>query len=135
MKNKIESKYGIEIPKTKCNDKKCPFHGNLRLRGQSFIGTVIATDVNKSATIEFVRKYYIQKYERYENRRTRLRVHNPGCINAKKNDKVKIVETRPISKTKHFVIVNNFGKDISSEQKEEYMEKRIKEEDKKDASS
>ncbi|MFQ6105493.1 MAG: 30S ribosomal protein S17, partial [Candidatus Hydrothermarchaeaceae archaeon] len=31
--------------------------------------------------------------------------HNPACIGAKKNDKVKIMGCRPISKGKTFVVV------------------------------
>jgi small subunit ribosomal protein S17 len=134
MKNETKEKQKSETSKVECKDKKCPFHGKLRLRGRSFIGTIIASDVNKSATIEFIKKHYVQKYERFENRRTRLRVHNPPCINAKKNDKVKVVETRPISKSKHFVIVKNFGKDVLFEQKEESIDDidEIKKENKKD---
>lgn len=98
---------GIEVnlPKQECNDNHCPFHGNLRVHGRIFKGTVTKTDVNKSATIEFLNFYYLHKYERYEKRITRLRVHNPPCINAKIGDYVMIMESRPISKTKNFVIM------------------------------
>ena len=98
---------GIEVnlPSQECNDKKCPFHGNLKLHGRIFTGDISKTDVNKSATVEFPHFYYIPKYERYEKRLTRIKVHNPQCINAKIGDHVKIVETRKISKTKNFVIV------------------------------
>jgi len=89
---------------TDCNDKKCPIHGNIKLRGRTFTGTIIKKDTHRSATIEFPRFYYIKKYERYEKRRTKLHVHNPSCINAKKDDKVIINECRPLSKTKNFVI-------------------------------
>ncbi len=98
---------GIEVnpPSQECNDKKCPFHGNLKLRGRTFTGNISKTDVNRSASVEFPHFYYLPKYERYEKRLTRIKVHNPPCINAKIGDHVKIVETRKISKTKNFVIV------------------------------
>lgn len=88
-----------------CNDKNCPFHGDIKLRKKSFSGMIIKKDVHKSATIEFSRAFYLPKFERYEKRRTRLRVHNPPCINAKVGDYVIVIECRPISKTKNFVIV------------------------------
>jgi small subunit ribosomal protein S17 len=89
---------------TNCNDKKCPFHGNTKLHGRTFTGTVIKKDTHRTAIIIFPRFYYLKKYERYEKRRTKLHVHNPSCINANINDKVIINECRPLSKTKNFII-------------------------------
>ena len=105
-----------------CNDRKCPVHGTTRFRGLTLEGTIIKTDIHRTATFEKVRRFYIKKYERYEKRRTRLHVHNPQCINAKKGDKVRIQECRPLSKTKKFVIVKKLGYDILFEQKEEALE-------------
>ena len=98
---------GIEVnlPKQECNDPHCPFHGTLKVHGRIFNANVTKTDLNKSATVEFLNFCYLPKYERYEKRMTRLRVHNPICINAKTGDYVKIIESRPISKTKNFVII------------------------------
>ena len=88
-----------------CIDKKCPFHGSLKLRGMSFVGTVLKKDAYRSATVVWERLFFLPKYERYERRKSKVRVHNPECINAQIGNKVKITETRPISKTKNFVIV------------------------------
>ena len=97
---------GFESPKEKCEgDLNCPFHGSLKIRGRTFTGTVIKRNPHKTVTVEWPRTSYIQKYERYEKKRTRIKAHNPLCINAVIGDKVTIVETRPISKTKNFVIV------------------------------
>ena len=95
----------VDPPNKECDDKKCPFHGRLRLNGRIFIGKISKVDLNRSATVEFMHFYYLSKYERYEKRISRIKVHNPPCINAKILDKVRIVETRKISKTKNFVIV------------------------------
>ncbi|MBC7110345.1 MAG: 30S ribosomal protein S17, partial [Archaeoglobi archaeon] len=38
-------------------------------------------------------------------KRSKLHAHNPPCINARVGDVVKIAECRPLSKTKHFVVV------------------------------
>ena len=88
-----------------CNDIHCPFHSNFKTHGAVLVGKVIKLSSAKTIQIEIPKLVYIQKYERYEKRTSKLRVHNPPCINAKQGDKVLIAETRPISKTKNFVIV------------------------------
>ena len=88
-----------------CNDKNCPFHGSIKVRGMTFTGTIISDKMSKTATVELVRRRYIPKYERYEIKKKKVHVHNPSCISATKGNKVKIKECRPLSKTKNFVIV------------------------------
>ena len=73
----------VPIPKEPCDDIHCPFHGKLKLRGNIFIGTVVASRMKKTATIEKMWRHYIPKYERYEERKSRIRVHNPLCLDAK----------------------------------------------------
>ena len=36
-------------------------------------------------------------------------MHNPECINAKDGEIVKVMECRPLSKTKNFVILQKLG--------------------------
>ena len=121
MKNK-EVGMGIKAPSKKCEDSKCPFHGSVKLRGRVFVGMLTSKDTHKTATVVWGRKEYVPKYERYLKKRSKLRVHNPSCINAKEGDFVKIVECKPLSKTKKFVIVEKLGEDIMFEQKEEALE-------------
>lgn len=111
------------MKKEKCNDKNCPFHGNLRIRGRSFVGIVTSDKMAKTATIEWARRKYIPKYERYERRRTKIHAHNPECINAEKGDQVEIRECRPLSKIKNFVIIKKFGKNIESQLKQDIKQK------------
>jgi small subunit ribosomal protein S17 len=98
---------GIEVtePKEKCDDPNCPFHGNLKIRGQILEGLVASDKAEKSITVERSFYKYIRKYERYEKRKSKINVHKPDCIQVKVGDAVKIAECRPISKTKHFVVV------------------------------
>nr|AJS12215.1 small subunit ribosomal protein S17 [uncultured archaeon] len=98
-----------EAPKQRCADVKCPFHGNLSTRGRRFTGTVTSTKTRKTAIVEFERLHFLKKYERYEKRRTKLKVHNTECINAKDGDIVTVIECRPLSKTKNFVIIQKLG--------------------------
>ena len=101
----------LEQPKQKCNDIRCPFHGTLSVRGRQFTGTIVSTKMRKTAVMEFERLSFLRKYERYEKRRTKLKVHNPECINAKEGDIVGVMECRPLSKTKNFVIIQKLGQE------------------------
>jgi len=93
--------------KEACNDKHCPFHSSFSTRGRVLKGTVKKLSAAKTIKIEFPRLLYIPKYERYEKRKTKLLVHCPPCIDVKVGDKVKVMECRPISKTKNFVVIEN----------------------------
>lgn len=95
----------VPAPKAVCQDRHCPFHGNLKVRGRVFTGTVIKSSMHKTVTVEWPRLFYLQKYERFEKRRTRIKAHNPECVNAKTGDGVKIAESKPISRTKNFVVI------------------------------
>lgn len=99
----------VEVPKQACSDLRCPFHGKLSLRGRQFKGTVVSTKMRRTAVIEFNRLNFINKYERYEKRRTRLKAHNPDCISAKDGDIVNVMECKPLSKTKNFVVIQILG--------------------------
>jgi small subunit ribosomal protein S17 len=115
---------GIEVkaPKKTCEDNNCPFHGNVKLRGRTHVGTVRSSKAHRTATVEWPGIRFIQKYERYQKRRTKIKVHNPDCIGAEKGDFVKIAECRPLSKTKNFIIIEKFGKNIKMQLKEETIE-------------
>lgn len=93
------------MPKKECEDKHCPYHGSARVRGKIFTGTIIKIPTHRTATVEWPRQFFLPKYERFEKRRTRIKVHLPDCLEAKVGDKVRLVETKPISKTKNFVII------------------------------
>ncbi len=87
------------------HDKNCPFTGTLAVKNELIQGRVIKRDASKSATIEWFRPFYVPKYERFENRRSRIRVHNPPAIDAQVGQTVLVARTRPLSKTKHHVIL------------------------------
>ncbi|MBI4440364.1 30S ribosomal protein S17 [Candidatus Woesearchaeota archaeon] len=103
---------GIKVsqPGAGCNDSNCPFHGQLRIRGRVFTGTVVSDRMARTVTVEWTEMKKLTKYERFEKRRIKLKAHNPACINAREGDMVKIGECRPLSKTKHFAVIENFGK-------------------------
>lgn len=102
MKNEL---LGVKAPKENCTDKKCPFHGEILVKKELLKGKMVKKDINHSATIEWFRSFYVPKYERYEIRRSRMRVHNPPCIDAKIGQEVLVARTRPLSKVKNHVIL------------------------------
>lgn len=95
----------VAMPDGECGDEDCPFHGRLPVRGQVIEGVVVSDKAPK--TVVVLRSYLkkIRKYERYEKRTSKIHAHNPPCINAHMGDTVKIMECRPLSKTKSFVVV------------------------------
>ena len=113
-----------------CNDKKCPKHGNVRTHGKEFIGRVKSAKMHKTVIVEWERRFYLKKYERYEIRRSKVAAHNPECINAKEGDIVKIKETRPLSKTKKFVVVEILKRAEEKEEPKKKDELKKKEEKK-----
>ncbi|MGQ0534896.1 MAG: 30S ribosomal protein S17 [Methanobacteriota archaeon] len=98
---------GIEVaaPKKACTDAKCPFHGNLPVRGQILHGRVVSAKMDKAVVVERERLRYVPKFERYEKRTTRVSAHSPPCIGARLGDDVTIMECRPLSKTIHFCVI------------------------------
>jgi|TARA_B100000315_G_scaffold228659_1_gene237612 small subunit ribosomal protein S17 len=125
---------GIKVakPKEKCKDNNCPFHGSLRCRGRIFTGTVISVKMQKTASVWWERRNFLRKYERYEKRKSGVKAHNPSCINAQEGNIVKIMECRPLSKTKSFVIIEVSGKERGfKERMEAEEESKVKREAKK----
>lgn len=102
---------GIDVtePKTKCDDPNCPFHGNLPVRGQILEGIVTSDKAERTITVERSFYKFIRKFERYEKRKSKIQVHKPDCIDLNVGDAVKIAECRPLSKTKHFVVIEVKG--------------------------
>ena len=91
--------------KVECNDRKCALHGDIKTRGRVFEAIVISDKMQNTVRVEWPRLFRIPKYERFEKRRSRIKAHNPPCINAKTGDRVRIAECRPISKTVKFIVV------------------------------
>ncbi|MCD6461195.1 MAG: 30S ribosomal protein S17 [Thermoplasmata archaeon] len=96
---------GIPVPKETCSDAKCPFHGNLPVRGTLIEGVVVSRKMKNTVVVERERLFYVKKYERYEKRKGRYPAHCPPCLGVEVGDRVVIGECRPLSKTVSFVVV------------------------------
>ena len=107
MKEKKKSKLAEA---KKCNDRDCPFHGNLSARGRIFQGKVTRKNPRR-IMIEFEGSVYVHKYERYAKSRSRIHARLPKCMEEEINvgDQIKIQECRPLSKIIHFVVVEKLN--------------------------
>lgn len=88
-----------------CDDENCYVHGSLRVRGGSAEGTVVSDRGKRTVIVERNLLRIMPKYNRIIKERSRVPAHNPPCIDAKEGDRVKIGETRKISKTKAWTVL------------------------------
>ncbi|UCH72575.1 MAG: 30S ribosomal protein S17 [Thermoplasmatales archaeon] len=95
----------VNPPSSSCNDRNCPFHGILPVRGQIITGVVSSIKMRNSILVEKEYTNYVPKYERYEKRTSRYSAHCPPCIKVNVGEKVRIAECRPLSKTISFVTI------------------------------
>jgi small subunit ribosomal protein S17 len=126
-------KIGIETkpPSKTCDDPNCPFHGELKVRGKSFTGTVLSDKMQKSVTVEWQGRRFVPKYERYKKIRTKVIAHNPPCLDASEGDRVVISECKSLSKRKNFVVIEVLGEDFDYQLKKEALDEGRHREDKK----
>ncbi|CAH0552036.1 unnamed protein product [Brassicogethes aeneus] len=87
-------------------DKKCPFTGNVSIRGR--ILTAVVQKMKMQRTIVVRRDYlhFIRKYSRFEKRHRNMSVHLSPCFrDVEIGDVVTIGECRPLSKTVRFNVL------------------------------
>ncbi len=98
---------GIDVPAPEktCDDRHCPFHGTIRLRGRIFEGKVVSDKMNNTVVIQRDFLNLVKKYDRYERRKGVISAHAPSCLELKIGDTVRAMESRPISKSKSFVVI------------------------------
>lgn len=70
---------------------------------KEFIGTVVSKKMKKTVVVEVKRTFKHPMYRKILTRSTKFKSHDE--LNTKVGDQVKIQETRPISKEKHFKVV------------------------------
>ncbi|KAM2552852.1 hypothetical protein TB2_017184 [Malus domestica] len=86
-------------------DKKCPFTGNVSIRGRILAGTCHSAKMNKTIIVRRNYLHYIKKYQRYEKRHSNIPAHVSPCFRVKEGDHVTIGQCRPLSKTKRFNVL------------------------------
>ncbi|XP_071454858.1 small ribosomal subunit protein uS17 isoform X3 [Hetaerina americana] len=87
-------------------DKKCPFTGNVSIRGRILTGVVQKMKMQRTIVIRRDYLHYIRKYNRFEKRHRNMSVHlSPAFRDVQIGDVVTIGECRPLSKTVRFNVL------------------------------
>ncbi|OIR58247.1 MAG: 40S ribosomal protein S11 [Amphiamblys sp. WSBS2006] len=115
--------YGIETPAKAMEgtyiDKKCPFTGDVLIRGFLLTGKVVSKKMERTIVVRRDYLHYIRKYNRYEKRHKNVSAHlSPAFDHVEIGDVVTIGECRPLSKTVRFNVVK-----ISSQKKKSAFSK------------
>lgn len=74
-------------------------------QGRVITGKVISNNTSNTIVVEIVRKVKHPLYGKYETRQSRMHVHVDKAT-CQVGDVVAIKQSRPISKTKHWVLLN-----------------------------
>uniref|UniRef100_A0A7S4SZ43 Small ribosomal subunit protein uS17 N-terminal domain-containing protein n=1 Tax=Alexandrium monilatum TaxID=311494 RepID=A0A7S4SZ43_9DINO len=86
-------------------DKKCPFTGNVSIRGKIMKGMVISTKMKRTIIIRRNYLHYIKKFNRFEKRHSNLSVHCSPAFDPKEGDIVTVGQCRPLAKTVRFNVL------------------------------
>ncbi|KAK9818538.1 hypothetical protein WJX74_000341 [Apatococcus lobatus] len=86
-------------------DKKCPFTGNVAIRGRILSGTVRSTKMNRTIIVRRNYVHFIKKYNRYEKRHSNTPAHVSPCFRVNEGDIVIMGQCRPLSKTVRFNVL------------------------------
>merc|ERR1719217_976502 len=75
---------GFKTPKTAIQgtyvDKKCPFTGDVSIRGRILKGVCISTKMTRTIIIRRDYLRYVKKYRRFEKRHKNIAVHISPCF-------------------------------------------------------
>ncbi|ORX41042.1 putative ribosomal protein S11 [Kockovaella imperatae] len=86
-------------------DKKCPFTGDVSIRGRILTGVVHSTKMTNTIVIRREYLHFIPKYRRYEKRHKNLAAHCSPAFRVEQGDTVTVGQCRPLSKTVRFNVL------------------------------
>merc|ERR1711935_503900 len=86
-------------------DHKCPFTGNVSIRGRIFKGVVISTKMHRNVVIRRDYLHFVRKYARFEKRHKTITAHCSPAFRLKMGDVVTVGQCRPLAKTVRFNVV------------------------------
>ncbi|KAE9448345.1 hypothetical protein C3L33_19758, partial [Rhododendron williamsianum] len=86
-------------------DKKCPFTGNVSIRGRIISGTCHSAKMMRTIIVRRNYLHYVKKYQRYEKRHSNIPAHVSPCFRVKEGDHITIGQCRPLSKTVRFNVL------------------------------
>lgn len=98
-------------------DKKCPFTGNVSIRGRILKGLVISTKMKRTIVVRRDYLHYIKKYRRFEKRHKNIAAHCSPAFGVKDGDIVTIGQCRPLAKTVRFNVIGHEPQAVKSGKK------------------
>lgn len=100
---------GFKTPKSAIEgsyiDKKCPFVGQISIRGKILTGTVVSTKMHRTIIIRRDYLHFVPKYNRYEKRHKNVAAHVSPAFRVQEGDVVVVGQCRPLSKTVRFNVL------------------------------
>lgn len=104
---------GVSViaPRKTCEDKLCPLHGTLSIRGKLLTGIVTSAKAPRMIVVSREYPGPVKKYKRFQRTRSKVHAFLPSCVDVKEGQEVKIAECRPLSKTVSFVVIEVNSKD------------------------
>ena len=97
---------GIKTPRAAIDgtyvDRKCPWTGNVNIRGKLITGVIKTTKMKNTVIIRKDYLHYIPKYNRFEKRHKNTPVHVSPAFRVKAGDEIMAGQCRPLSKTVRF---------------------------------
>jgi len=98
-------------------DRKCPFAGDVAIRGRILTGQVVSTKMKRTIIVRRDYLHYITKYRRFEKRHKNIAAHCSPAFTVKEGDIVTIGQCRPLSKTVRFNVVAHDPQAVKSGKK------------------
>ena len=80
-------------------DKKCPFTGEVSIRGRILTGLVVSTKMHRTLILRREYLHFVPKYARYEKRHKNVAAHVSPAFRVEEGDQVTVGQCRPLSKT------------------------------------
>lgn len=100
---------GFKTPKAAIEgqyvDKKCPFTGNISIRGRILKGVVLSTKMKRTIIVRRDYLHFVKKYKRFEKRHKNVAAHVSPAFRVKEGDVVTIGQCRPLAKTVRFNVL------------------------------
>jgi len=86
-------------------DKKCPFTGDVSIRGRLLTGEVKTCKMKHTVIVRRNYIHLVKKYNRYEKRHSNTAAHVSPAFRVKVGDRVTIGQCRPLSKTVRYNVL------------------------------
>jgi small subunit ribosomal protein S11e len=100
---------GFKTPKEAIDgqyvDKKCPFTGNVSIRGRILKGMCISNKMKNTVILRRDYLHYVSKYNRFEKRHKNVAAHCSPCFRVNEGDIVTVGQCRPVSKTVRYNVL------------------------------